>query len=147
MNSRFSVNVRYFLLLIGMAFLGCGSGGNSSAHVEGKVTLDGKPLSGGTVTFFPEGGRSASGQIQADGTFTLSTFADRDGAIPGHHKVTVTPGIIGPPQRPDFDSDAPAVAASKVDFPAKYSNPDTSGLEFEVKGGEPNKPVFELQGK
>jgi len=34
-----------------------------TAHTEGTVTLDGKPLKQGTVTFIPKGGRAASGQI------------------------------------------------------------------------------------
>ena len=37
----------------------------------------------GTVTFLSDGGQVATGEIQPDGTYKLSTFAEGDGALPG----------------------------------------------------------------
>ena len=69
--------------------LGCGH--SNLTPVEGVVTLDGKPLSGTTVSFMPTGeGRPATGQTDADGKFRLTTFTTYDGALPGEYKVVIT---------------------------------------------------------
>ncbi len=45
----------------------------------------------GTVRFEPDGyGRMASGKLQSDGTFVLSTLKDGDGVVAGHHRVFVS---------------------------------------------------------
>jgi len=74
-----------------MAFVVAGCG-NRPSKVTGTVTLDGTPVEGATVTFIPVDGkaRSASGSTSADGTFELTTFKDKDGALPGDYKVTVS---------------------------------------------------------
>src|SRR5262245_12253374 len=74
--------------------LGC-SGGGKPIKVEGKVTLDGKPLPEALIQFLPEGeqgGPPANGLSGTDGTFRLTTFNSGDGALPGTYKVTVTVG-------------------------------------------------------
>jgi hypothetical protein len=65
-----------------------------TAPVVGMVTLDGRPLTGGSVTFTPisggqSTGRSAYGEIRSDGTFTLGTYAKADGAVIGTHLATI----------------------------------------------------------
>ena len=63
--------------------------------VKGKVTLKGQPLTTGTIRFEPDDfGRPASGKLQSDGTFVLSTPKEGDGVVPGHHRVSIT--NIGP---------------------------------------------------
>ena len=66
------------------------------APVSGVVMMDGKPLAGGRIMFEPiaDGedklvGKSAFGQIAEDGTFTLSTYGDQDGAVVGSHHPVV----------------------------------------------------------
>ncbi len=59
--------------------------------VKGKVTYKGKPVSQGTIRFEPDGfGRMASGKLQADGSYILSTLKDADGVVAGEHKVFIT---------------------------------------------------------
>jgi hypothetical protein len=74
---------------------GCGGGANAPYPVEGTVFLDGQPakeLAGGTVTFNSTAlHKSASGEIQADGTYRLGSLKQDDGAIPGKYQVTVSP--------------------------------------------------------
>jgi hypothetical protein len=74
---------------------GCAGGVNSPHPVKGTVYLDGQPakeLAGGTVTFnSTELHKSASGEIQADGTYRLGSLKQNDGAIPGTYQVTVSP--------------------------------------------------------
>jgi len=75
--------------------------------VHGKVVFqDGRPASGGQVLFRSEADANvtASGVIGPDGRFTLSSFiasARKSGAIPGKHRVLVTPPL---------DSTGPGVA-------------------------------------
>jgi hypothetical protein len=74
---------------------GCGGGADSPYPVHGTVFLDGQPateLAGGTVTFTStELHRSASGEIQANGSYCLGSLTKDDGAIPGKYQVTVSP--------------------------------------------------------
>src|SRR5437764_1356216 len=109
-----------------VAVTGCGAG---LQPVRGTVKLpDGKPAAGSQVVF--EGGLegkkvSARGDVQSDGSFELSTYKPGDGVPPGKYKVQVNP----PPM-------VNAEAAYVSPFNAKYSNFETSGLEFEVKSGQ-----------
>jgi hypothetical protein len=75
---------------------GCGSSGapasvSTLVPAKGKVTFKGQPLTSGTIRFEPDDfGRAASGTIQPDGSFVLSTLKDGDGVVPGHHRVSIT---------------------------------------------------------
>jgi len=138
---------------------GCGSKGPTMAPVSGTVTLDGKELDGASVNFVPaEGGRPATGQTDASGKFKLTYINPSDGAPVGKYKVgvsklaegadrmadpskvaggTTPPGtqLSGPPIK-----GAAAAKPPKSLVPAKYLNPDTSGITVEVKSGmEPVK--------
>ena len=81
---------------------GCPSGGKKLPAVypvEGKVVYKGgRPLTGGSVSFQSQTDSSfaTSGEIQPDGSFTLSTFANKErvkGAPPGEYRVTVIPPL------------------------------------------------------
>jgi hypothetical protein len=59
--------------------------------VKGKVTFNGQPLTIGTIRFEPDDfGRPASGKLQSDGTFVLSTLKEGDGVVAGHHVVSIS---------------------------------------------------------
>lgn len=115
------------------------------APVDGVVRVDGKPLSRGIVTFTPKAGRSASGVIESDGSFRLSTNAAGDGALIGIHGVSVIASAAAP-GRPNFDADRPAITKDST-IPSWYASPDTSGLTFEVKAGGANRAELELVSK
>jgi hypothetical protein len=59
--------------------------------VSGTVTYNGNSLEKGSISFVPDDpkGVGASGTI-ANGSFTLSTGGDSDGARAGKYKVTIT---------------------------------------------------------
>lgn len=102
---------------------------NNAASVSGKVTLDGKPLTKGGVSFYASGAAAASGQIDASGNYTLSTGTEK-GLQPGNYQVTIVANeTILPIDQ--FASPVP-----KLITPAKYSNATTSGLTAEVKRGK-----------
>ena len=69
--------------------VGCGGSPWPTAPVHGTVTLDGKPLDNGRVTFVPKAGRGASGIIQSDGTFKMETLniVARDKTRLGHYHI------------------------------------------------------------
>jgi hypothetical protein len=134
------------LLAIGMtAFVGCGddSGLAKRYPVSGKVTYKNAPVENGTISFAPSdtGGRPASGQI-VKGTYSLTTLAPGDGAMPGKYKVTVISKEIDTAEMKEiakggqFHHDkafAKANQNAKSLVPSKYSLAETSGLEKEVK--------------
>ena len=111
-----------FLLLLACGASGCGSSDRPyvapTLPVKGKITYNGKPLTQGNITFEPVGfGRDASGGIQPDGTFVLTTFKDGDGAVAGVHRVAVTD-------------------TGRVVLPARYRSLSSSKVEVEVVEGK-----------
>jgi hypothetical protein len=149
--------VRTATLLLTALFLaatavGCGSDfvKPKLGKVHGKVTYKGKPVEGGHIVFTPatgkggETGQTATGEINSDGTFDLTTFDTGDGAILGQHIVTVTVTERGytPPQ-PD--------ASGRIEYrlpknvaPKKYEKVDSSPLRYTVNEG---KNEFEIELK
>lgn len=83
------------LFLIWSTVVGCNNN-PEVAPVSGIVMMDGKPLPGGRIMFEPIAvgeeklvGKSAFSSIAEDGTFTLSTYGEHDGAIVGSHHPVV----------------------------------------------------------
>jgi hypothetical protein len=106
------------------------------------VTLGDAPVGNVTITFTPSDGRPASGTVDADGRFTLSTFAMRDGAVIGRHRVTFgslaeipIPGTL---EAKEFKPDP-------ARFPARYGGLDTTDIEIEVPPSGLTGFVIELQ--
>jgi hypothetical protein len=69
--------------------------------VKGRVLQGDRPLSSGTITFFPvhDPNFGAVGEIQPDGTFELTTRMlgkTEPGAPEGMYRVEVTPPPTGP---------------------------------------------------
>lgn len=136
---------------------GCGSGHPERGIVQGTVTLDGKPLTKGSVTFWPTVGRSALGEIQPDGSYTLTTFEPGDGAIVGSHKVTIEvsePGTAAPAPT-SFEEEVKMLKEGqspdltiprKFLAPKRYTRPETTDLTAEIKSGV-NRIDLKLSGK
>ena len=99
---------------------GCGDGRPTRVPAGGRVLIDGKPLALGFVQVVPEGDRPATGKIGEDGRFSLTTFDENDGVVPGKHRVAVmaVEPIDGSSQR--------------LHVPKKYNDPATSELQIEV---------------
>lgn len=82
------------LLLLGP--VGCSDTGRALAPVSGKVTLDGKPLAGGSVVcqpLAPPGsviaGKGSSAFCDDEGRYELETIDGRVGSIVGEHRVRI----------------------------------------------------------
>jgi hypothetical protein len=105
------VRLWMFLIVCSLSAAGCGKE-HRTIKFKGTVTLDGKPLDGAVVSFFPlaDDGRSAAGVSGTDGVFRVTTFTPGDGALPGEYRVTV---VMDPP--PEVDGGAVA-GESSMDF-------------------------------
>lgn len=109
------------------------------APVKGTVTLDGKPLLSGTVMFEAKGTRPATGKIVNGQIVEVTTYDPNDGLPVGQHNVAVV-----------AIEDASAAAANpgegkapkgnymsgKSLIPARYNDPNTSGLKVDITKGE-----------
>jgi hypothetical protein len=128
-------------LLPGLLLLaGCSGEGMKTAVVKGKVTYQGNPVPGGTVTFVPDaGGPPATGEIRPDGTFTMTTYKSGDGAVLGKHKVFIVAMEDTSGKLPEERSGTPPPI-----IPNKYTSLATSPLTAEVADRE-NNVEFNLQ--
>lgn len=118
---------------------GCGDGRRATYPVTGTVKFaDGTPLAGGTVEFESSDPTAehlnARGEIQADGAYRLTTYAEGDGAIAGEQRV-----IVHAPQPPDSGNMSGPPPKSVLH--PRYRGFDTSGLTFTVQPGENTFPI------
>jgi hypothetical protein len=115
-----------------VALAGCGVGGAAKGKVKGKVTANGQPVTAGAVIMQPAPGvmgTQASGGVNADGTFEISTEKPGDGAAIGKHTVSYSPPGDEQPEWDGYGTPPPV----KV---SPYKNLVSSVSEFEVKAGE-----------
>ncbi|MBI1247564.1 hypothetical protein GC197_06915 [bacterium] len=79
---------------------GCGESRSAVVKTSGQIFIDGEPLTfkgNGTIRVVPYDGDYATGRINPeDGTFTLTTFKEGDGVVPGSHPVCVVVNTFGP---------------------------------------------------
>jgi len=152
------INRRLLGLLTLSVFIvsGCGSDGLPKRYkVSGKVTYKGAPVAKGTVSFYPvkSSGENPGGFGNiVDGYYTLTTFKDGDGALPGEYEVSIDSREVdlkeaekragGGAMRQD--DVAKANAKAKLLIPRKYVETATSGLKATVKTSS-NTFDFELQ--
>lgn len=121
--------------------VGCSNGNMKTAVVKGKITFNGKAVPIGTISFVPEGNKpAATGQIQKDGSYELSTYGDGDGAVLGKHTVMI---IAVDAQEGALPEDKNPVPPAII--PDKYFNNQTSGLTANVED-KVNEINFELKG-
>jgi hypothetical protein len=113
--------------------------------VSGQVLLQGKPLPGALVVFYPvdksdENSLSASGTTDVEGKFVLSTYDSGDGAPPGEYGIAITKStnnfkrkeLNKKKEEPDQLND-------------RYKTPKTSNLRAKVEDKPSNElPPFKL---
>ncbi|HTU19736.1 MAG TPA: hypothetical protein VMG10_16865 [Gemmataceae bacterium] len=92
------------------------------AHIDGKVSYQGKPQTGGIISFEGINGAVFSAVIAADSTYVVNRVK------PGEYKVAIN--TKANPKIPQV--------------PAKYSDPDKSGLTYTVTEG---KQTFDIELK
>ncbi len=118
---------------------GCG-GGLPMGQVTGKVTLDGNPVTSGVVHFVPKKGPAATGPLDENGQYRLTTPGKGLGAVMGTHTIYLTPtsdeAHMEGFSQADYESGKLAPEEPPQPFlPNRYLNLSSSGLQREVAAG------------
>jgi hypothetical protein len=108
--------------LLTACVVGCSNGGVKKVTIAGTVTHKGEPLRSGILRVVSTGGEFATAPIRADGTFTLTDV------VPGEVQV----GIMSEPQSSSSSDGKGRPAARQVPIPAKYQDPQKSGLKYTI---------------
>jgi len=138
------MRVRYFFpaLLFGFAAIGCTESSGGREAVSGTITLDGKPLDQGVISFIPydpDAPTRASAAIE-NGSYAIPKA---QGLAPGKYKVAISsPDGKTPAATPDALPGPSGNFASKQRIPDKFNEKST--LEVEVKQGTSNKFDFTI---
>ncbi len=125
------------LVMLMVTVAGCGEPGRTTLPihpVSGKVAIsEGKPVTSGTICFEPVAapGVKAKGKIQPDGSFTLTTYNENDGAVEGDSRVYIEPDE----------------AAKKGAIPTAFLDPDSSGVIVKVSPGKNDLGTISLRSK
>jgi hypothetical protein len=105
---------------------------------------------GGSIAFVPldgQAGKTAGGEIAADGSYQLTTYEPGDGSMVGRFRVVITQVVEREPP-PSEDGQPPPQATPAVPLadriPAKYSDYQNSPLMAEVKAQDINELNFPL---
>ena len=138
-------------LLLGVLPLLAAIGCSSEGSISGKVTYQGRTVTGGTIIFTsPEG--SSSSSIAEDGTYSIARMKTGPAKIAVETKsaqgaISTAPKAGGDPKKGggknvEFPPEAAkssyagtprTTKAEKI--PEHYEDPDKSGLTYIVKGG------------
>jgi hypothetical protein len=139
-------------LLLALFFVGAGCREREQRvpvfPVRGAVFADGKPAAKALVIFHPVNGAAApaadvdaprpTGEVAADGSFSLSTYTAGDGAPAGEYTITVS--------WPEGSSSIGGDADAGPDrLGGRYLNPQTSGLRARVNETATDIPPFQLK--
>ena len=120
---------RFLTVVLLVTVWGCGR--TPTAHVTGTVTLDGKPLPTGTVTFYPmTAGRPAYGEINAIGRYEMR-IGDDSGMPPGEYQVAV---VANEPPIMPAGNGMPLPGKSLI--PPHYGNVEESGLSYTAQADD-----------
>ena len=137
---------------------GCGGGTGS---ISGKITHKGKPVVFGTITFIDEQGKSTTGEISPDGSYTVSgvgigvakilvgsslpasaaSTGKGKSANPREKGRGARKGDEAPPPRSSGGREdtpvevAPEVAKKWFPIPDSYADPAVSTLSYTVTSG------------
>lgn len=133
-------------LLIGIALIALCIGCNTKEptySVKGKVVYkdDGSPAGSGVAVVFESTKKPytrASGEIQPDGSFILTTDRPDNGAMQGEHRISILPMAMNG----SGDNLTPQMS-QKID--PKYFEFRTSGLTADIKPNDTNDIVVKVE--
>jgi hypothetical protein len=134
------------VLTSALATIGCGSSAPAVYAVRGRVVdAAGKPAAGALIVFHPVNGAAATDKVAPkpvatvaeDGTFSLTTYVQNDGAPAGDYAVTIT--WIRPKKTP-LDREGPDL------LEGRYADAQKSQIRFVVEKKAQNEvPEIRLQ--
>jgi hypothetical protein len=135
------INRRSFAVAVAFAGLAAGGcGGEPTGTISGKVTLNGKPVTAGTINFLV-GGVSFGSPINADGNYIVENVPVGDAIVlladpPQEEAVSM-------PTRKPTEAEArsqkgppPAPPKKPPVIPTKYGDQVEALFKFKVKGGD-----------
>lgn len=126
---------------------GCDSAsqGPETHPVTGRVTYQGEPTAGVTLTFHAQsGGIDAQAITDESGQFDVFTYFEngkrqKRGMVAGEYRVSAI--------KLDRASIESTMQPPKNLLPKAYSSPDSSGLTTTVAAGQDNTPTFDLKSR
>jgi hypothetical protein len=128
MSNRCFRSGAWFLLLAVV----CGCGGSGPVRVTGTVTSKGEGVPNLVVHFTPAEGRPSWGFTDEKGGYKLKIDNQTEGALRGEHKVYVEFRPHNPKEESDYQTGKLTLPAALKAALAKYGNPQTSTLRFQV---------------
>ena len=124
-----------FCLTLSLMLTACGGAPDDQpklAPVSGTVTMDGAPLAGAFIRFYPTSGRASAAKTDEEGKYELVFIRNEMGAVLGKHSVKIS----------TLDEEAdPFGNQGSETVPDKYNKKTT--LEADVTEGD-NTIDFEL---
>lgn len=132
------------LLTAAGCFLAAGCGGRDGpavVPVSGRLTMNGEPLTGVRIRFFPDTahtqGVTAFADTNEEGRFEITTQKPADGIVPGQYLVDVNmPSPVAPPPPGTKAWDLSSKQVESSNIPEKYQDSKTSELSFNIEGGK-----------
>lgn len=150
------MNRSHWILVAIVAIAGCGGSTGAdnrpeTATGEGVLSFKGDPVEGATVVLAPEfpgaTAYTASAITESDGSFTLSSFPPDEGVVPGTYLVGVSKveASTAAAAEPAGGHEEYVPVETKNLLPAKYSDPNSSGLKIEIPAGGASDLKLDLQ--
>jgi hypothetical protein len=132
------------MVAVALTAAGCGSGDGIPRHtVSGKVTLDGKPLEDGQITFTPElAGNPAAGATIKAGAYRLGRS---EGPAAGPHRVNIWARRPTGKKTPSDVEPGTFVEETREIIPNRYNV--NSELKADIKDSGGNRFDFALTSK
>lgn len=134
-----------FVAAFACATLGCNKNPYGTIDITGRITVDGEPMEGVSVTMAPvnaaadSGQRAAGGVTKEDGTVRfVSAGSPVAGVMPGEYVLTFQKEVWvtadgTPAEDIPYDPSKPEPAMHPVDLiPAKYKDPKNSDFHVNV---------------
>ena len=130
-----------YIFVFGWSIIGCNDGRLKTYPVRGKaIFANGSVVKVGTIECKSREHRvQATGTIENDGTFLLSTYKSNDGAVAGLHDCVLVQ-FIQTENIPDYKPSSIGVVNKK------HSTYSTSGLNIEVSASKPNEVAIKVEG-
>jgi hypothetical protein len=130
----------HLFLAVGLLIGGCAGREEPVYPVSGQVLYAGKPLAEALVVFHPQDTtrRSLTAHTDPSGRFRLTTHQPDDGAASGMYRVTI--------EYRELVQEGDELSRTGPNrLPARYAQPDTSGLRCEIVAGPNELPAWNLE--
>jgi len=134
--------------LVGFSSLGCSNGvqQQKTYPVSGQILYEGRPVKGLTVVFRPLDSTLFKWQEQPqaisdeDGKFSIRTYDADDGAPAGEYQVGIA--MLDPVD--EEGGDQVKRRSDALMIPARYADPNTSGLKVKIESKSNQLEPFQL---